>query len=122
PYKLEVKEEKKAEKTGGKIEAQGSWSYSTETPQGTNTGKIKLKNANGAFTGSITSNMSDKETEIKNVTLDGNKLSFTFDFQMGSNSMTIEVNLVLDGASFDGSMSVGSYGSFPMKGTKDPGL
>jgi imidazolonepropionase-like amidohydrolase len=122
PYKLEVKEEKKADKSGAKVEAQGNWSYSTETPQGTNTGKIKLKNTDGALTGSITSNMSDKETEIKNVTLDGNKLSFTFDFQMGSNTMAIEVNLTIDGTSFDGSMNVGSYGSFPMKGTKDPGL
>lgn len=121
-YKQEVKEEKKAEKGSGKAEVQGNWSYSTETPQGTNTGKIKLKNGGGAFTGSITSNMSDKETEIKNIEVDGNKLSFTFDFQMGSNSMTIEVNLTLDGSSFEGSMSVGSYGSFPMKGTKDPGL
>lgn len=122
PYKLEIKEDKKSDKSGAKVDAQGSWSYSTETPQGTNTGKIKLKNTDGSLSGTITSNMSEKETEIKNVTLDGNKLSFNFDFQMGSNTMTIEVNLVLDGGSFDGSMSVGSYGSFPMKGTKDPGL
>ncbi len=122
PHKLEVKEEKKTDKNGAKADVQGNWSYSTETPQGTNTGKIKLKSADGSYSGSITSNMSDKETEIKNVTVDGNKLSFTFDFQMGNNTMSIEVNLTLDGTSFDGSMSVGSYGSFPMKGTKDPGL
>lgn len=122
PYKLEVKEEKKADKSGAKADVQGNWSYSTETPQGTNTGKIKLKNTDGTFSGTITSNMSDKETEIKNVSVDGNKLSFTFDFQMGSNTMAIEVNLTIDGTSFDGSMNVGSYGSFPMKGSKDPGL
>jgi Amidohydrolase family len=121
-YTLDVKEEKKGDKNGAKASVQGNWSYSTETPQGTNTGKIKLKNADGSYSGTITSNMSDKETEIKNVTVDGNKLSFTFDFQMGSNTMAIEVNLTIDGTSFDGSMSVGSYGSFPMKGTKDPGL
>lgn len=122
PYKLDVKEEKKADKNGAKSDVQGNWSYSTETPQGTNTGKIKLKNIDGTYSGSITSNMSDKETEIKNVSVDGNKLSFTFDFLMGSNTMAIEVNLTIDGTSFDGSMNVGSYGSFPMKGSKDPGL
>lgn len=121
-YTLDVKEEKKGDKNGAKASVQGNWSYSTETPQGTNTGKIKLKNADGTYSGTITSNMSDKETEIKNVTVDGNKLSFTFDFQMGSNTMAIEVNLTIDGTSFDGSMNVGSYGSFPMKGSKDPGL
>ncbi|GCC53293.1 amidohydrolase [Chryseotalea sanaruensis] len=121
-YTLDVKEEKKGDKNGAKASVQGNWSYSTETPQGTNTGKIKLKNTDGTYSGSITSNMSDRETEIKNVAVDGNKLSFTFDFQMGSNTMAIEVNLTIDGTSFDGSMNVGSYGSFPMKGSKDPGL
>lgn len=121
-YKQEVKEEKKAEKDGKKIEAKGSWSYSTETPQGTNTGKIKLKNNGGNYSGSITSNTSDSETEINNVTLDGNKLSFSFDYQMGTNTVKIEVSLTLEVDSFDGSMAVGTFGSFPMKGTKDPGL
>lgn len=121
-YTQEVKEEKKADKSGKKVEAQGNWTYSTETPQGTNTGKLKLKNDGGTYSGTISSNMSDKETEIKNAVLDGNKLTFTFDFQMGGNTMAIEVSLTLDGDSFEGSMAVGSFGSFPMKGSKDPGL
>lgn len=121
-YKQDVKEEKKGDKDGKKIEAKGSWSYSTETPQGTNTGKIKLKNDGGTYSGTITSNMSDAETEMKDLTLDGNKLSFSFDYKMGTNSVKIEVSLTLDGDSFEGSMAVGTFGSFPMKGTKDPGL
>jgi imidazolonepropionase-like amidohydrolase len=119
-YKQEVKEEKKAE-AGKKVEAQGTWSYSTETPQGTNTGKVKLKNTDGTYTGTITSNLSDKETELKSIEVEGNKLSFSFDFQMGPNTTTIEVSLTIDGDAFEGSMAVGSFGSFPMKGTKDPG-
>lgn len=121
-YKQDVKEEKKGDKDGKKVEAKGSWSYTTETPQGTNTGKIKLKNDGGTYSGTISSNMSDKETEIKNVTVDGNKLSFSFDYQMGTNTVTIEVSLTMDGDAFEGSMAVGTFGSFPMKGTKDPGL
>lgn len=121
-YKQEVKEEKKGDKDGKKIEAKGSWSYSTETPQGTNTGKIKLKNDGGTYSGIITSNMSDAETEMKDISLDGNKLSFSFDYKMGTNIVKIDVSLTLDGDSFEGSMAVGTFGSFPMKGTKDPGL
>ncbi len=121
-YKQEVKEEKKGDKDGKKIEAKGSWSYSTETPQGTNTGKIKLKNDGGTYSGTITSNMSDAETEMKDIALDGNKLSFSFDYKMGTNTVKIDVSLTLDGDSFEGSMAVGTFGSFPMKGTKDPGL
>lgn len=121
-YKQEVKEEKKADKDGKKLDAKGTWSYSTETPQGTNTGKLKLKNEGGTYSGTITNNTSDKETELKNVSLEGNKLSFSFDYQMGSNTLAIEVSLTLEGDSFEGSMAVGTFGSFPMKGTKDPGL
>lgn len=121
-YKQDVKEEKKGDKDAKKVDAKGSWSYSTETPQGTNTGKIKLKNDGGTYSGTISSNMSDKETEIKNVSVEGNKLSFSFDYQMGTNTVTIEVSLTLDGDSFEGSMAVGTFGSFPMKGSKDPGL
>lgn len=121
-YKQEVKEEKKADKDGKKLDAKGTWSYSTETPQGTNTGKLKLKNEGGVYSGTITNNTSDKETELKNVSMDGNKLSFSFEYQMGTNTLTIEVSLTVEGDSFDGSMAVGTFGSFPMKGTKDPGL
>lgn len=119
-YKQEVKEEKKADPSK-KAEASGNWSYSTETPQGTNTGKLKIKNDGGTLGGTISSNMSDKETEIKNVTLEGNKLTFTFDYQMGPNAVSIEVSLTIDGDAFEGSMAVGTFGSFPMKGTRDPG-
>jgi imidazolonepropionase-like amidohydrolase len=119
-YKQDVKEEKKGDPLK-KVEAHGTWSYSTETPQGTNTGKLKLKNNGGTYTGTITSNMNDKETELKTVTVEGNKLTFTFDYQMGTNTTTIDVSLTIDGDSFEGSMAVGTFGSFPMKGTKDPG-
>lgn len=121
-YTQEIKEEKKGDKDGKKIDAKGTWSYSTETPQGSNSGKIKLKNDGGSYSGSISSNMSDKETELENISVDGNKISFSFDYQMGSNTVTIEVSLTVEGDSFEGSMAVGTFGSFPMKGTKDPGL
>lgn len=122
-YKYEVKEEKKTDAKNGngkKADPNGKWSYTTETPQGNSTGVIVIKNQEGAYTGTITNSMSDRETELKSIMVDGNVLSFSFGFDAGGGSMTIDVNLTIDGTDFEGTMSVGQYGSFPMKGSKDP--
>ncbi|MBX2970938.1 MAG: amidohydrolase family protein [Cyclobacteriaceae bacterium] len=122
-YKYEVKEEKKADAKNGngkKADPNGKWSYTTETPQGNSTGVIKIKSDGGSYSGTITNSMSDRETELKSVLVDGNLLSFSFGFDAGGGSMTIEVSLTIDGTDFEGTMSVGQYGSFPMKGSKEP--
>lgn len=122
-YKYEVKEEKKVDAKNGngkKADPNGKWSYTTETPQGNSTGVINIKNEGGAYSGTITNSMSDRETELKSIMVDGNVLSFSFGFDAGGGSMTIDVNLTIDGTDFEGTMSVGQYGSFPMKGSKDP--
>ncbi len=119
-YKLEVKEAPKKTDGAVKVAPGGNWSYTTETPQGTGTGKLILKDDNGNISGTITNNMSNKETEIKNASLDGSTLTFAFDFDAGGQMMTIEVSVAIDGDSFEGTMSVASFGSFPIKGTKDP--
>jgi imidazolonepropionase-like amidohydrolase len=122
-YKYEVKEEKKGDAKNGngkKADPNGKWSYTTETPQGNSSGVVVIKNEGGAYTGTITNSMSDRETELKSIMVDGNVLSFSFGFDAGGGSMTIDVNLTIDGTDFEGTMSVGQYGSFPMKGSKDP--
>jgi imidazolonepropionase-like amidohydrolase len=122
-YNYEVKEEKKsdsAKNNNGKAKPDGTWSYSTETPQGNSTGTLKIKNEGGKFSGSITSSMSGQETELTSVEVDGNTLSFSFAFNAGGGNLTIDVSVTLDGDEFEGTMAVGQFGSFPMTGTKEP--
>jgi imidazolonepropionase-like amidohydrolase len=120
-YKYEVKEEKKNDAANGKkADPSGTWSYSTETPQGTSTGKVRIKNEGGNYTGTITSAMTNQETALKSVSVDGNTLNFTFGFNAGGSELTIEASVKIDGNEFEGNMSVGQFGSFPMRGTKDP--
>ena len=122
-HKYEVKEEKKADAKNGngkKVDPNGKWSYTTETPQGTSTGVIKIKNEGGSYSGTITSSMSGQETELSSIVVEGNSMTFTFGFNAGGGTMNIDVSLTIDGSDFEGTMSVGSFGSFPMKGSKDP--
>ncbi len=116
-YKIDAKEVKKAD---DKVSAIGSWSYSTETPQGTATGKLVIKGDKGSYSGTITNSFTGKTVDLKNVELDGNKLSFTFPYDDNGQSLTIQVLVEIDGNSFEGTMSPGPDGSFPVKATKDP--
>lgn len=118
-YKLDVKEVKKGD-NGAKADAAGEWSYTTETPQGTNTGKIKIKRNGSGYEGTISNSMMSGETALNDVSVDGKTLTFSFNFSTGGGSMTIEVTADIEGNEFDGSMAVGSYGSFPIRGKKEP--
>ncbi len=116
-YKMEAKETKKSD---GKVLAKGNWSYTSETPQGTGTGKIVIKEENGSYSGTITSSSTGKENELRNISLDGSSLSFSYDYSMGGGTMKIDVTVKIDGDSFEGTMMAGQYGTFSIKATRDP--
>ncbi|MBI1770371.1 MAG: amidohydrolase family protein [Bacteroidetes bacterium] len=115
-YKMEAKETKKSD---GKVVAKGNWSYTTESPQGAGSGKIVIKEDNGNYSGTITSASTGKETELRNISLDGSSLSFSYDYSMGA-TVKIDVTVKIDGDTFEGTLTAGQYGSFPIKATRDP--
>ncbi len=119
-YKYDAKEEKKSDGKGKKADPAGTWSYSAETPQGNSTGTLKIKNDGGSYSGTVISSRSGQETPLKSVSLDGNLLTYSFGFGMGGSEMIIEVSVSIDGDEFEGTMSVGQFGSFPMTGTREP--
>jgi hypothetical protein len=117
-YKYEPKEEKKAD--AKKIDVSGTWSYSIETPQGANTGKLKLKKQGDNYTGTITSQYADKEVELKTVSLDNNQLTYSYSLQVEGSTVNVDAAVTVDVDTFEGSVTTAQYGSFPTKGTKDP--
>jgi len=117
-YKYDVKDTKKTDTK--KIDVSGTWAYTTETPQGANGGKLKLKKDGDKYTGTITTSYSDKENPLKTVSIDGNSLTFTYTVDVNGNSINVEAAVKVDADTFEGSMTAGQFGSFPMKGTKEP--
>jgi len=115
-YKIETKEVKKDEK----VSASGSWSYTTDTPQGTYTGKISIKEEKGKLSGTITTNGSSQGTVLNNVSLDGNYLTFSFPYDAGGDTLIIEAAVTIDEGAFEGTLTAGSNGSFPVSAKKDP--
>ena len=116
-YKMETKDAKKAD---DKVSAKGNWSYTTETSQGTYTGKVVIKEEKGKLSGTITNSASNQETPLSNVSLDGNYLTFSFPYDAGGDTLTIEVAVTIDENTFEGTLTAGPNGSFPMKASRDP--
>lgn len=116
-FKLENKEVKKSD---GKASAGGAWSYKVESPQG-GSGKIVIKDdGKGNLSGTITNSTTNRETELKNLEVDGKTLTFSFELAMGPNLISIQVSATIEGDSMEGSMAAGQFGNFPLKASRDP--
>jgi hypothetical protein len=125
-YKLEVKEENLHAGQAGKadpnakVEIEGSWSTVTQTPQGSNDGKVTFKKDGSGYKGTISGDRMPAPADLTSVTLEGNKLSYSYSLSFGGNSIKVDVEATVEGDSFKGNASIGLRGSFSIEGTKNP--
>jgi hypothetical protein len=125
-YKLEVKEENLPAGQAGKadpnakVEIEGSWSTVTQTPQGSNDGKVTFKKDGSGYKGTVSGGRLPAPADLTSVTLEGNKLSYTYSLSFGGNSIKVEVEATVEGDSFKGNANIGPRGSFSIEGTKNP--
>ena len=118
-YKLDVKEPPKGD-PNAKVDIVGSWTLSTETPQGKTDSGVSFKKDGSGYIGKVSGGRLPEPIDLESVDLDGNNLRFKYKVSFGGNSMTVEVDAKVDGNTFSGTTSVGQYGSFPIEGKKDP--
>lgn len=121
-YEYEIKEKKKS---GGKETAaaagliNGTWEYTIDSPDQKREGKFVFSNGGSEVKGTITGeNMNGGNDALEGIVIDGNKVSFTFDFEMGGQMLELEFDLKVDGESFNGTVTVGAFGTFPIKGQR----
>lgn len=118
-YKMEVKEAKKGD-PNAKVELEGSWSTTTESPQGRSEGKLTFKKEGSGYSGKISGGRMPSPVDLSEVTLDGNALTFKYTMTFGANSITIVGEVTVEGDSFKGTVSFGQGRTAPIEGTKDP--
>ncbi|MEM7297066.1 MAG: amidohydrolase family protein [Bacteroidota bacterium] len=118
-YKAKEKKKKKASSGDEPVNAAGVWSYSTETPQGNGSGTITIEGTPGNYNGNITLSFNDSTNEIQDLLVDGNNVTFSFKTNVGQ-EITVEISMNIDGDTFEGTLSVAQFGSFPMDGSRDP--
>jgi len=128
-YNYELAAKKKAEANGDKkdsLKVEGNWDYKTETPQGTSGGILTILKEGDTYTGTITyddpSGSGKSSTPVRDLVVDGNKLTFSFDVTAGGMTIAVEIAGEIMGSSMDGTMSVAQFGSFPFEATLTPTL
>ena len=100
------------------VKADGSWTYTVESPQG-GEGTIVINKDGDNYTGSITNKRFNTTTTLKSVTLKGNELSFEYDVtRQDGNTMPVTVKSIIEGDTLNGQMSVGQFGTFPIKANR----
>ncbi|MGK7388975.1 MAG: amidohydrolase family protein [Candidatus Cyclobacteriaceae bacterium M2_1C_046] len=118
-FEYEVKAKKKSDKKAAARLA-GNWSYSAETPNGTITGTIKLAESDGVLTGSIDNSYNDEVSELNDVLITGNSLTFNFKTRILAEQKQVNAVLNIEGDSFEGTLSSPGIEIIPIKGTKKP--
>lgn len=120
-FEYDAKPNKK-KSDGEDIDPRGKWSYSTETPQGATTGTLTITGDEGNYSGEMTNSQTSEATNITDIEISGNSLTYSFNIDAGGNTLSISVSVTIDGDTFEGTMTIGSYGSFPVEGEKIPEL
>ena len=117
--KYEFEAKKKKSNGGEAVDAVGAWNYTTETPQGNGSGIITLKGTTENYSGTISVSFNDSTNDLEDIVVDGNNVSFSFKLNMAE-EVTVEISMDIDGDTFEGTLSVAAFGSFPMEGSRDP--
>ena len=100
------------------VKAEGSWTYTVESPQG-GEGTLVINKDGDNFSGSITNKKFNTTTALKSVSVKGNELSFEYDVtRQDGNTMAVTVKSVITGDTLSGAMSVGQFGTFPIKANR----
>lgn len=118
-YEYEVKK-KKPSNPNAVVKPAGQWDYVIDIPGRRTEGVMTIEDNDGDLSGSISSAEADSSQKMDNIELDGNELTFSTTFSMGGQSITIDYSLTIDGDSFEGTASVGEFGSFEMEGSREP--
>jgi len=127
-FDYEIKSNKKSDKEGDGTPAKvdGAWEYVTESPAGNSGGVFEISKDGSEFKGSITlddpSGSGKITSDLKDINVNGNSMSFVFDVAAGGMNISVTVSGEVEGESFDGTMSVDQFGSFPFTATLNPTL
>ena len=120
--KLHECEQKKSAKNGGTDTAlEGHWSFIAETLQEKiNFEVVFNRKPDNQLGGTISGGRLQKAIAFTSVTQKGKMLRFTYNVDVEGKAYEVTVEGALEGKTFNGKMSLGEYGRFPIQGTKDP--
>ncbi len=117
PFKAE--EAKKAD-PNAKADIVGSWAVSVDTPQGKNSTTVTFTKDGTNYAGKVSGDMITTPITFKKVEFDGSKLKYSYTFTYEGTPMDVEVDATVEGDTYNGNATAGTFGSFPLEAKKNP--
>ena len=93
----------------------GTYSVTTKTPMGDQSGTLIVIVDGDTFTGTVTNPMG--AMEVRNGKVDGNRLTWAMDMKVPM-PMTLDCQATVEGDSLTGSIKAGAFGSMALSGTR----
>lgn len=120
--RFEFKEEAPSAKAGdaaATVDVTGSWDIEVNTPEGTQKATLDASQKGSELTGTFTTTMFGA-ADLKNGSVSGNKVSFSFALDVGGNSLEISLSGTVDGDTMKGTATVAGQGTVDFSGTRKP--
>jgi imidazolonepropionase-like amidohydrolase len=118
-YRYDAKETPKAD-PNVKVDVAGTWSVTAETPQGKNESTLSVKKDGNGYSGSVSGGRLPQAVSLETIELNGNVLKYSYTVDMGGQSFKVDVEATVDGNTFKGTATAGTFGNFPVEGKKEP--
>jgi hypothetical protein len=100
------------------VQAEGSWNYTVESPQGGG-GKLVIKKEGEKYSGTITNSRNNKETPLTSVAVTGNEITIAYEVSFGGNTMIFTIKGTIKEDDLNGNMTVGQFGAFPINAKRE---
>ncbi len=97
------------------MSAEGTWNITTQSPMGSQDGKLTLTTDGNTLSGTMSGPQGD--IEISEGTVDGDNLSFKASITSPM-SITLEASGTVDGDSISGDIKLGSFGNATFSGSR----
>lgn len=93
----------------------GTYDIVTKTPMGEQPGRLTVIVSGNTFTGVSQGPMGTMD--VRNGTVDGNRLTWTMDMKVPM-AMTLDCEATVDGDAIAGKVTAGAFGSMPLNGIR----
>jgi adenine deaminase len=104
---------------GAGAQLTGTWTITTNSPQGIMESTLEVTQSGTSFTGTMTSQMMGT-SPVSDGTVNGRQVSWTMTPQFGGQGFTLTYAGEVDGTRMSGTVTAGDFGSFPFTGEKRP--
>ncbi|MEM6770875.1 MAG: amidohydrolase family protein, partial [Bacteroidota bacterium] len=115
-YEVKKKKPKKKGDPGAVVKADGTWNITISIPGQTTEGELTISGTPDDLSGSLKAD--GEAIDLSGVTLDGSTLTFDATVDNGGQSLPLSFELEIDGDNLEGTVSVGSFGSFEVEGDR----